>query len=60
MTPPPRRTARERAASWLLTGPLGHLAGGSLDVLEALVRYWRASARRRAERLTRDARTRLR
>jgi len=31
-------TAR-RAESWLWTGPVGHLVGGTLDVLEALLRH---------------------
>jgi hypothetical protein len=32
--------AVERLATWLITGPLGHLAGGLLDWTELLVRYW--------------------
>jgi hypothetical protein len=60
MTVPPKRTARERAESRLWTGPAGHLAGGSLDLLETLARYWRASVRRRALRWARGARTRVR
>jgi hypothetical protein len=30
----------ERLATWLVTGPLGHLAGGTMDWTEMLVRYW--------------------
>jgi hypothetical protein len=60
MTPPPKRTAGQRAESWLWTGPIGHLAGGSLDFLQALTNYWRVNARRRAIRWARGARTRLR
>jgi hypothetical protein len=30
----------ERLATWLITGPLGHLAGGLLDGGELLARYW--------------------
>jgi hypothetical protein len=33
-----------RLTAWLLTGPVGHFVGGSLDFAEALVRY--ALARR--------------
>jgi hypothetical protein len=32
--------AVERLATWLITGPLGHLAGGLLDWTELLARYW--------------------
>ena len=38
---------RERLATWLVTGPLGHLAGGVLDWAELLGRYWWARARGR-------------
>jgi len=38
---------RERFATWLVTGPLGHLAGGVLDWAELLGRYWWARARGR-------------
>jgi hypothetical protein len=31
--------ARRRAEAWLWTGPVGHLVGGALDLLAALVRY---------------------
>jgi len=41
-----RRPPWRRAESWLWTGPLGHLAGGAIDFLEALARYWIARARR--------------
>lgn len=42
----PRRPRRRRLESWLWTGPLGHLAGGAVDFLEALARYWIARVRR--------------
>lgn len=42
----PRRPRRRRLESWLWTGPLGHLAGGTIDFLVALARYWIARARR--------------
>jgi len=48
-----------RAEAWLWTGPLGHLAGGALDLAGALARYARARARVRALAWTRDARPRL-
>jgi hypothetical protein len=32
--------AVERLATWLVTGPLGHLAGGAMDWTEMLGRYW--------------------
>jgi hypothetical protein len=36
----PRRSTRLRTIeAWLWTGPVGHLLGGALDVLEALARY---------------------
>jgi hypothetical protein len=35
----------ERLATWLVTGPLGHLAGGVLDWAELLVRYWASRVR---------------
>jgi hypothetical protein len=37
----------ERLATWLVTGPLGHLAGGTMDWTEMLVRYWWSKARGR-------------
>jgi len=40
----PRRT---RFAAWLVTGPVGHLAGGFLDWLGLLGRYLWARARGR-------------
>jgi hypothetical protein len=40
-------SVRERLATWLVTGPLGHLAGGVLDWAELLGRYWWARARGR-------------
>src|SRR3954463_5882952 len=45
--------AMERLATWLVTGPLGHLAGGVLDWGELLGRYWIARATGRAGGLTR-------
>jgi len=39
--------AVERLATWLVTGPLGHLAGGVLDWGELLGRYWIARLLRR-------------
>ena len=48
---PLRRTAAERAAAWIVTGPLGHLYGGVADWVVLLVRLqagrWRARRRRR-------------
>jgi len=38
---------RTRFAAWLVTGPLGHLAGGFLDWLELLGGYLWARARGR-------------
>jgi hypothetical protein len=32
--------AVERLATWMITGPLGHLVGGVLDWGELLGRYW--------------------
>jgi hypothetical protein len=37
----------ERLATWLITGPLGHLLAGVLDWAELLGRYWWARLRRR-------------
>jgi hypothetical protein len=34
-------------AAWLITGPLGHLAGGAIDWLALAVRYVLARARGR-------------
>jgi hypothetical protein len=45
----PRRAARRLEAS-LLTGPLGHLLGGTLDLGRALARYLLARARGRRVR----------
>jgi hypothetical protein len=42
-----RPPAHRRFAAWLWTGPLGHLLGGGLDLLEALGRYWLARLRGR-------------
>jgi len=38
---------RRRAAAWFWTGPLGHLLGGGLDLVEALARYAAARLRGR-------------
>jgi hypothetical protein len=35
----------ERLATWLVTGPVGHLVGGTMDWAELLARYWWARAR---------------
>jgi hypothetical protein len=35
----PPRSAQRRAEAWLWTGPVGHLLGGTLDFLQALMRY---------------------
>jgi hypothetical protein len=35
----------ERLATWLVTGPLGHLAGGVLDWTGLMARYWRSRLR---------------
>jgi len=39
-----------RAETWLWTGPLGHLVGGTLDLLGALARYLLVRARNRWSR----------
>jgi hypothetical protein len=44
----PSPPAARRAAAWLLTGPLGHLAGGVADWAELLTRHVLARARERA------------
>ena len=41
----PRRCARDTAAAWIATGPIGHLVAGIADWLELLGRYVRARAR---------------
>jgi hypothetical protein len=41
------RSPISRAEAWLWTGPVGHLVGGALDLLEAVVRYQVQRARRR-------------
>jgi hypothetical protein len=33
---------RHRLETWLWTGPVGHLVGGTLDFAEALLRWHRA------------------
>ncbi|HXN39086.1 MAG TPA: hypothetical protein VN892_13685 [Solirubrobacteraceae bacterium] len=42
--------AWRRAQAWLWTGPAGHLAGGTLDLAQALARYLLARIRGRAPR----------
>jgi hypothetical protein len=39
VSPPLDRSPLARAETWLLTGPVGHLVGGTIDFLEALARY---------------------
>lgn len=34
-----RLTARDRALTWLVTGPLGHLAAGVVDWIELMSRW---------------------
>jgi hypothetical protein len=41
------RTALRRLETWLWTGPAGHMLGGTLDYLQALVRYLRQRKRTR-------------
>jgi len=41
----PRPRAPRKLETWLWTGPLGHLAGTSLDLLQALARYLFTRAR---------------
>ncbi|HUB72544.1 MAG TPA: hypothetical protein VL979_00735 [Solirubrobacteraceae bacterium] len=53
----PTRSAR--AEAWLWTGPVGHFAGGALDLAGALARYGRARARARTADRVRSARPRL-
>jgi hypothetical protein len=38
-------TLRDRIFSWLVCGPLGHLAAGVADWSVLFVRYWSARAR---------------
>jgi hypothetical protein len=45
MSAPLHTSRSERVERWLWTGPIGHLAGGTLDVLEALARHLLARAR---------------
>jgi hypothetical protein len=40
-----RPSPLERAETWLWTGPMGHLVGGTLDFVEALCRHLLARAR---------------
>ena len=47
VAPPP---AHRRAAAWLVTGPVGHLAGGVADWAELLARHALARARSRPAR----------
>jgi len=44
---PPERSALRRAETWLITGPVGHLLGGTLDFVNALARYLLARIRGR-------------
>ncbi|HEX5310140.1 MAG TPA: hypothetical protein VFW38_13810 [Solirubrobacteraceae bacterium] len=32
----------QRLETWLWSGPVGHLVGGTLDFAEAMLRYYRA------------------
>jgi hypothetical protein len=48
--PARRRTRATRAATWLYTGPLGHLYGGVADWATLLSRYLLARARGRDPR----------
>jgi hypothetical protein len=50
---PPRRSPLERTAARLLTGPVGHFAGGFLDWAQALAGVVRRRTRRRL-RVTRS------
>ena len=50
MRPSSRPSARRRVEARLWTGPVGHLVGGSLDFVTALVRYLLARARGRTIR----------
>jgi hypothetical protein len=43
----PAVTWRTRLAAWLLTGPIGHLVGGALDVASLLRGYLWARVRGR-------------
>ncbi|HWH43099.1 MAG TPA: hypothetical protein VNT32_00050 [Thermoleophilaceae bacterium] len=45
---PVRRSAGERLAAWLVTGPLGHLAGVLADLVSLWARYGWARARGRS------------
>ena len=40
-----RMPAHRRLAAWVVTGPLGHLYGGVVDIASALSGYWWARAR---------------
>ncbi|HEY6781696.1 MAG TPA: hypothetical protein VI296_00525 [Candidatus Dormibacteraeota bacterium] len=46
----PQSSPLERAERWLWTGPAGHLAGGALDLLQALARHLLSRVRERAAR----------
>jgi hypothetical protein len=43
-------SARRRLETWFWTGPIGHLAGGTIDFGQALARYLLARARGRTIR----------
>src|SRR5205823_2564189 len=51
-----RSSPARRVETWLWTGPAGHLAGGALDLLSALVHHRLAHARSRAPLTRRGAR----
>jgi hypothetical protein len=42
-----RVSRTERFVTWLIIGPIGHLAAGVLFFVELLVRYWWSRARGR-------------
>jgi hypothetical protein len=43
-----RVSRTERFVTWLIIGPIGHLAAGLLFFVELLARHWWAKARGRA------------
>ena len=50
MGTPSHNSPLQRGETWLWTGPVGHLLGGTLDFLAALTRYGLKRARGRASR----------
>jgi hypothetical protein len=44
---PLRRRPAERALAWLVTGPIGHLVAGLIDVITLVIRLGWARARGR-------------